>query len=182
MKGTLWLLGHSQKRQTKQLQSEFQQGFQRQTLHQPGVQEAAGIQCPKGSWPTERLSEQALFLESCGKDEQEGGGMLQRQNRPHLLHKVFVLVLRSWLLSQRWCNLKEQGLRQREVFTAYADGKSAKELWWKHARANPNTAASLPHSYPTQPFGRGRNPTFHVIILWLGTMEREELQFYSNIL
>lgn len=66
---------------------------------------------------------------------------LRTQNKLHRLQKAFVLGLRTWPFSQRWCNTKEQGLCQRKLFTGYADGKAAKGSGIKTCLSPPGPAS-----------------------------------------
>lgn len=108
----------------------------RQTLHQPGVQEAA----EKKQLLTRGLSDGGRFRNpmerTTGRRE-----TLRTQNKLHRLQKAFVLGLRTWPFSQRWCNTKEQGLCQRKLFTGYADGKAAKGSRIKTCQSPPGPAS-----------------------------------------
>lgn len=112
-----------------------------QTLHQPGVQEAA----EKKQLLTRGLSDGGRFRNpmerTTGRRE-----TLRTQNKLHRLQKAFVLGLRTWPFSQRWCNTKEQGLCQRKLFTGYADGKAAKGCRIK-TRQSPPGPASPPQAF-----------------------------------
>lgn len=90
------LPGHSQPGQTTQLQRRLQQRLPRQTLHQPGVQEAAEIKqlLTKGLLSGGRFRNPVE--RTTGRRE-----TLRTQNKLHRLQKAFVLGLRTWPFSQR---------------------------------------------------------------------------------